>query len=169
MQFKLASAVALLAAVSPALASPLSAQLQELSASTAQVNEIFSDVTLVNFFQQMPKGFHNYQDVIKSKSKDIQNSPSMIIDEEQPAVCEDFVTFATITQDLMNTLIGKHGLLSQTPFTAPVAALLRTDEGVTDALVFNVKGLAPKCEEQIKAPADKLQDAYSKALKTYSD
>lgn len=40
--------------------------------------------------------------------------------------------FATITQDLMNNLIGKHALLSQTPLSAPVAALLRTDEGVTD-------------------------------------
>lgn len=32
----------------------------------------------------------------------------------------------------MNNLIGKHALLSQTPLSAPVAALLRTDEGVTD-------------------------------------
>ena len=54
MQFKLASAVPLLAAVSPAFASTLSTQLQELSASTVETRQNFEDISIVQAFQQGP-------------------------------------------------------------------------------------------------------------------
>jgi hypothetical protein len=34
-----------------------------------------------------------------------------------------------VNQAMLNTLIGKHGLLKLTPFTAPIGAILRAYEG----------------------------------------
>lgn len=42
----------------------------------------------------------------------------------------------------MNTLITKHGLIGLTPFTAPIAALLRLDDELTDVCF---KPISPFC------------------------
>lgn len=47
-------------------------------------------------------------------------------------VCQTFRQFVIIHQQLLGTVIGQHGLLEQTPLTAPVGAVLRVLEGVVD-------------------------------------
>lgn len=55
MQLKFAPAVALLAAVSPALASsPLVPQLQQLTQGISNTREIFNDLTFTTIFTQGP-------------------------------------------------------------------------------------------------------------------
>lgn len=71
-----------------------------------------------------------------------------------------------VHQELLKTVIGKHGILSLTPFTQPIAAVLRTLEGVVDTLAFGIIDTVPTCAQdatQNKKSLDStLQDAQDK-------
>lgn len=66
---------------------------------------------------------------------------------EQNQVCNAFRGFVQVHQALLKTVIGKHGLLSLTPFTQPIAAVLRTLEGGVDTIAFGIIDTVPTCAE----------------------
>lgn len=74
-----------------------------------------------------------------------------------------------VHQELLSTVIGKHGLLSLTPFTQPIAAVLRTLEGVVDTIAFGIIDTVPTCAEDATTQKQSLDSKLSDAVDTYSD
>ncbi|KAJ5106301.1 hypothetical protein N7456_002976 [Penicillium angulare] len=90
-------------------------------------------------------------------------------DVDQQAICTSFRGFVQVHQQLLSTVIGKHGILSLTPFTQPIAAVLRTLEGVVDTIAFGIIDGVPTCAEDATSNKNMLDDTLAKAQDTYSD
>lgn len=74
-----------------------------------------------------------------------------------------------VHQDLLRTVIGKHGLLSLTPFTHPVAAVLRTLEGGVDTIAFGIIDSVPTCAQDATQNKNNLDSTLSDAVDTYQN
>lgn len=66
------------------------------------------------------------------------------------------------------TVIGKKGLLSNTPLTAAVATVLRALEGVVDELAFGIIALVPGCAEGANKDKDALDGTLADAIQAYT-
>ncbi|EYE93766.1 uncharacterized protein EURHEDRAFT_524286 [Aspergillus ruber CBS 135680] len=89
-------------------------------------------------------------------------------DMEQNQICGAFRGFVQVHQELLKTIIGKHGLLSLTPFTQPIAAVLRTLEVVVDTIAFSIIDTVPTCAEGATNDKSSLDDTLTDALDTYN-
>ncbi|OAA35034.1 hypothetical protein NOR_08126 [Metarhizium rileyi] len=85
----------------------------------------------------------------------------------QQLICEAFRDFVRVHQILLNVVIGKHGLLSLTPFTRPIAVVLRTLEGVVDTLAFAIIDLVPICAPGAISDKETLDRTLTEAINTY--
>lgn len=88
------------------------------------------------------------------------------------AVADAYRNFVTVSQQVLNVLIGKADLLAQTPFgTQPLAAALRQFEASTDALAFALIDLLPDnaAGTAVKADADSLAATLDTAISAYSN
>lgn len=74
-----------------------------------------------------------------------------------------------VHQQLLQTVIGKHGLLSITPFTQPVAQILRTLEGGVDTLAFGIINEVPSCAKDAMQNKNSLDMTLQQSVQTYSD
>lgn len=74
-----------------------------------------------------------------------------------------------VHQQLLNTVIGKHGLLSLTPFTQPIAAVLRTLEGGVDHIAFDIIDAVPNCAQDATQNKNSLDSTLGDAIDTYSN
>ncbi|CAI7676812.1 unnamed protein product [Penicillium manginii] len=88
-------------------------------------------------------------------------------DTEQQAVCTAFREFVMIHQELLKTVIGKHGLLSLTPFTKPIAAVLQTLEGGVDELAFGIIDSVPTCAQDATQNKNSLDSTLRDARDKY--
>lgn len=70
-------------------------------------------------------------------------------------------------QELLKIVIGKSGLLEGI-FLGPVAAVLRSLEGVIDTLSFGVIDSAPVCEAAATTDKSHLDDILGKAVCAYT-
>ena len=75
--------------------------------------------------------------------------------------------FVHVHQALLNTVIGKHGLLAATGFGVPIAAGLRAIEGVVDTLAVDIIGLVPTCAAQATAAKKQLDGTLKQAVTVY--
>lgn len=74
-----------------------------------------------------------------------------------------------VNEKLLKTVIGKHGLLSLTPFTQPVAAILRTLEGAVDTLAFGIIYVVPtSCYQDATQNKNSLDAILRDAQDTYN-
>lgn len=76
--------------------------------------------------------------------------------------------FVKVHQNLLETIIGKEGLLSNTPFTAPIAAVLRVLENIVDKVAFTIIGTVPTCADGAKKDLQDLDETLGKTIDTYS-
>ncbi|OJJ58353.1 hypothetical protein ASPSYDRAFT_46370 [Aspergillus sydowii CBS 593.65] len=104
---------------------------------------------------------------VKTAGKKRQ-SPPAYSDSEQQGVCNAFRTFVMVHQELLKTVIGKHGLLSLTPFTQPIAHLLRALEGGVDTLAFGIIDTVPTCAQDAIQNKNSLDMTLQEAEDTYS-
>lgn len=74
-----------------------------------------------------------------------------------------------VHQELLKTVIGKHGILSLTPFTQPIAAVLRTLEGGVDTLAFGIIDSVPGCAQDATQNKNNLDSTLGDAIDTYSN
>ncbi|KAK9860682.1 hypothetical protein MYU51_005843 [Penicillium brevicompactum] len=171
MQLNLVSAISLLAAISPALAiSPLVEQLQQLTDAATDVRGILKDASPINIVQSMPRVIGTWQSSIAAqKQRYIEEFPQSVEEGDIGIVCQEFINYATASQEFMNTLTGKAGLIAITPFTQPVNSVMDVDFDYTKTLTNNIEGVVPGCKEAIADPAKKLQEAYENTKKAYSD
>jgi hypothetical protein len=72
-----------------------------------------------------------------------------------------------IHQELLKTVIGKHGLLSLTPFTKPIAAVLQTLEGGVDELAFGIIDSVPTCAQDATQNKNSLDSTLRDARDKY--
>lgn len=72
-----------------------------------------------------------------------------------------------VHQDLLKTVIGKHGLLSLTPFTQPIAAALRALEGGVDTIAFGIIDSVPTCAQDATQNKNSLDSTLGDAVDTY--
>lgn len=73
-----------------------------------------------------------------------------------------------VQQTLLSTVIGKHGLLSLTPFTQPIAHLLRALEASVDALAFGIIDVVPTCAQDATENQNSLDSTLNDAIETYN-
>ncbi|KAJ5265072.1 hypothetical protein N7505_007865 [Penicillium chrysogenum] len=97
-----------------------------------------------------------------------RQSPPAYSDSEQQGICNAFRTFVMVHQELLNTVIGKHGLLSLTPFTQPIAHVLRALEGGVDTLAFGIIDTVPTCAQDATQNKNSLDMTLQEAEDTYS-
>ncbi len=76
--------------------------------------------------------------------------------------------FVRVHQVLLNTVIGKHGILARTPFTAPIAAVLRTVEAGVDELAFGLIDLIPTCAARATQDKQALDQSLELSIQVYS-
>lgn len=74
-----------------------------------------------------------------------------------------------VHQELLRTVIGKHGLLSLTPFTQPIASVLRTLEGGVDQIAFGIIGTVPTCAQDATQNKNSLDSTLMEAIDTYAN
>lgn len=73
-----------------------------------------------------------------------------------------------VHQQLLKTVIGKHGLLSLTPFTEPIAAVLRILENGVDTLALGIIDSVPTCAQDATQNLNSLDSTLGDALDKYS-
>lgn len=89
-------------------------------------------------------------------------------EDAEQEVCDAFTGFVKVHQALLMTVIGQNGLLSSTPFTAPIAQVLRSIEGGVDTLAFSLIELVPSCADDAKMDKEKLDKTLQDAIDTYA-
>ena len=73
-----------------------------------------------------------------------------------------------VHQRLLATVIGKSGILRQTPFTAPLAQVLSVLEGGVDTLAFGIIGEVPTCASETTDQKEALDQTLQDAVNAYS-
>ncbi|KAK4928223.1 hypothetical protein LTR66_016241, partial [Elasticomyces elasticus] len=133
MQLNLVSAISLLAAISPALAvTPLVQQLQQLTDAATDVRDTLKGASPVNVVQTIPRVIGAWQSSIAAqKQRYIEEFPQSVEEGDQGIICIEFVNYATASQEFMNTVTGKAGLIAVTPFTQPIYSVMDVDFGYT--------------------------------------
>ncbi|KAF7540209.1 hypothetical protein G7054_g1608 [Neopestalotiopsis clavispora] len=169
-------------------ASQVTANIDAVTQMSSDTNNIAQSISLTNLFSTTPdcldvtdveKCLADVGEIVEDPgeilgtkrsvkaSKKTRRQFTSFSDVEQQAICASFKDFVTIHQQLLNIVIGKHGLLSQTPFTAPMAAVLRTLEGAVDTLAFGVIDLVPTCAQGATQNLNSLDTTLNDAITTY--
>lgn len=71
-------------------------------------------------------------------------------------------------ETLLKTIIGKHNILSQTPFTAPMGTILTMLEGGFDALGEAIIKEVPLFGKEVTGLRDRLDGMLGQAIDLYS-
>ncbi|KAJ5144439.1 hypothetical protein N7526_001947 [Penicillium atrosanguineum] len=106
-------------------------------------------------------------EILGEKKKKKRQSPGYS-DTDQEAICTSFRGFVQVHQQLLQTVIGKHGLLSLTPFTQPISQVLRTLEGGVDTIAFGIIDTVPSCAQDATQNKNSLDSTLTDAVNEYS-
>ncbi|KAG7286437.1 hypothetical protein NEMBOFW57_008747 [Staphylotrichum longicolle] len=89
---------------------------------------------------------------------------------EATAIADAFRLFVKVHQQLLDIIIGKGGFLTQIPFVGPpIAAVLRSIEGVVDSIAFGIIDLVDDTVGAImRTEYSGLQVKIGVAVKTYA-
>lgn len=138
----------------------------------------------------MQKVINNFRQIVELVGKDIEamsggSEPPKYSESEQKAICDAFrnvrsstspvcrrgtltCQFVVVHQNLLKTVIGKEGFLSNTPYTAPMAAVLRTLEAGVDKLAYGIIDSVPTCADSAKKNKKMLDSTLANAVDAYS-
>ncbi|KAJ4234648.1 hypothetical protein NW759_001639 [Fusarium solani] len=178
MQFKLLTAVTTFLAASSVQAaiapSDIVKTLETVTDLSSDTNDIAKTITNpIQIFTAAPRLINSFKDIIST----VTNAVTMLGDlpkdpdfpeSGQSEICEAFISFVKVHQNLLETIIGKKGLLSSTPFTAPIAAVLRVLENVVDKVAFTIIGTVPTCADGAKKDLEALDKTLGKTIEIYS-
>ncbi|KZV81619.1 hypothetical protein EXIGLDRAFT_755481 [Exidia glandulosa HHB12029] len=122
--------------------------IQVITQKSSALNDMVENLSIVNVFIQGPQVAPGLQDIVETGGMAVNDVTSP---PQQPFANADAVEiinvlkeFVVVHQMLLNTLIGKHGLLTLVPFVGPaVAAALRSIEEVVDTFAFALLDLIP--------------------------
>lgn len=113
------------------------------------------------------KGFTDIIATLGSEIREEEGTKSFKDSDAKP-VAEAFRELVRVHQALLNTLTGKAGLFSNAPMIlAPVAAVLKSYEGVIDTLAFNLIDIAEAEAKTIEADKNSLDFTIDTAIKAH--
>ncbi|KAI4726309.1 hypothetical protein E4T49_05949 [Aureobasidium sp. EXF-10728] len=158
--------------------------VQTLKGLTQQSKSLATIASQINPMNGVPllgpgagSGSTSFNDVISGFQGIIQTGSDAITNMEGTAsytdtaaeqqVCDAFSDFVIVHQNLLKIVIGKSGLL-QGVFLGPVAAVLRSLEGVVDTLAFGVIDSVPVCADKATSEKGNLDDTLAKAICAYT-
>ncbi|KAH0378678.1 hypothetical protein KCU92_g8589, partial [Aureobasidium melanogenum] len=118
-------------------------------------------------FNDVINGFQGIIQTGTTAITNMQGTPSYTDTAAEEQVCDAFHEFVVVHQNLLNVVIGKSGLL-QGIFLGPVAAVLRSLEGVVDTLAFGVIDSVPFCASDATSDKDNLDGTLGKAICAYT-
>jgi hypothetical protein len=95
-------------------------------------------------------------------------NPSPLDDDAAKTVVKTLTTFVQVHQALLNTVIGKHGLLTLIPFFEPIRLALVQLELVVDTFAFNLINLIPTQQPAASLQVASLDVTIRDAVNTYS-
>ncbi|BBN08174.1 hypothetical protein MPTK1_4g09460 [Marchantia polymorpha subsp. ruderalis] len=91
-----------------------------------------------------------------------------LADIDAQLVVDVLTTFVRVHQNLLNVVIGKHGLIAMVPFFEPIRVTLVQLEIVIDRLALDLIALIPTQKPAATRQFQLLDDTLQKAIKTYS-
>ncbi|OCL06642.1 UVI-1 protein [Glonium stellatum] len=112
-----------------------------------------------------------FQDIVSTANSDISNmqgTPAVTTDADSQAIFDAFREFVRVHQALLSILIGKAGLFSDVPLIgAPVAAVLRSVEGVVDTIAFGLIDMVQSESADIASQQASLDQSLTQAITAY--
>jgi len=146
--------------------------IKKITSVSSSANKICSSLSFTSIPFDAPTLAKDLQQIVSLATGDVSAMHSSGVGTfstaEQQPICRAFINFVHVHQALLRTIIGKHGLLADTPFTAPVAAGLRGIEGIVDTLAFGIIGAVPSCHAQATKAKMQLDKTLKSAVATYA-
>ncbi|OAE24857.1 hypothetical protein AXG93_4242s1290 [Marchantia polymorpha subsp. ruderalis] len=121
-----------------------------------------SDAALAATTEKIVEGFKVVTDMVDR----VTSGPLADIDAQ--LVVDVLTTFVRVHQNLLNVVIGKHGLIAMVPFFEPIRVTLVQLEIVIDRLALDLIALIPTQKPAATRQFQLLDDTLQKAIKTYS-
>ncbi|KAI0333179.1 hypothetical protein GY45DRAFT_354207 [Cubamyces sp. BRFM 1775] len=152
------------------------AGLNEVTQASRDLRDVVEAIEAGNVLTQGPKvaaGLTQIGQTVTTLTQQIsqeiaQGNCQPFPDDVAEDVVDAFVVFVMVHQDLLDTIIGKHGILQYTPFGPPIAAALRSLEAIVDAFAYLLISLIPTRPDDIKGPLMDLDQTFTDAISTYS-
>ncbi|KAF9483307.1 hypothetical protein BDN70DRAFT_918513 [Pholiota conissans] len=142
--------------------------------ASASINVAFSGVSTGMSFTQIQTvvttvttGFTAIITDVGSATTMLQNAHPLGPDDSD-LVVNALLLFVKVHQDLLATVIAKHGILSQFFLGAPVAGVLRTLEAGVDAFAIVLIALIPSKGNEASAAFAKLKVSVESSITTYN-
>ncbi|KAJ4319935.1 hypothetical protein N0V84_006118 [Fusarium piperis] len=178
MQFKLLTAVTTFLAASSVQAvispSDITGTLVKVTDLSSETNDIAKTInTPFQIFTAAPRLINSFKNIVTTVTEAITMLGDLDNDTDFPKsgqneICDTFTNFVKVHQNLLETIIGKHGLLSSTPFTAPIAAILRVLENVVDKVALIIISKVPTCADGAKEDLKDLDNTLGRTIEIYS-
>ncbi|KAI1080815.1 hypothetical protein F5B20DRAFT_580054 [Whalleya microplaca] len=178
MQFKFLTLATAALSVSQVQASltcdDVVSNVHQVTVVSSSTNTLAGSINIGNFFTVGPQIIANFNQIVTLVQADIvsmkgvNGKNTVFQPKEQLDICEAFRQFVVVHQQLLDTIIGKHSILAATPFTAPIAAVLRTIEAGVDTLAFGIIDLVPTCAPAATKCKNDLDSSLDKATVVYS-
>lgn len=145
--------------------------LRTLTDKSNELRGVTASITVVNVLFQGPRvgqGLASISNDVFSASSMLQNSGTAPLGAaDATAVTDVLTTFVQVHQALLNTVIGKHGLLSLFFFTEPVRVALVSLEASIDSFAFALIAKIPTQAPAATAQFDTLGRTLDNAIQTY--
>ncbi|KAL3488055.1 hypothetical protein BJX62DRAFT_240420 [Aspergillus germanicus] len=178
MQFKLATFATLLAvsAAAPArrqdntCASNVVATLNTLTQEVQTVQNTASGITLVNIFTSVPILIRALADNISTLQRGAGlPCETELSAEEQQRICDAASAFVTADTALIRTLTSQNsvGVVSNTPFAAPLGVVGRELERATDLFILPIIDATPTCGASVGQLVQTLDTELAQLVDTY--
>ncbi|CAG7851653.1 SubName: Full=Uncharacterized protein {ECO:0000313/EMBL:CCA72475.1} [Serendipita indica DSM 11827] len=145
--------------------------IQQLTTMSSNLNTVVSNINVVNVLIQGPKvaqGLSAISNQVYQYINQMDNPPPVYGDVDAVAVVGVLKTFVKVHQTLLNTIIGKHGLLSLFFFTQPVRVALVSLEAAVDALALGLIDMIPTQAPEANGQFASLKITIDAAITVYS-
>ncbi|KAI0868881.1 UVI-1 [Hypoxylon argillaceum] len=119
-------------------------------------------------FPPIISGFTQIVTTATAAISQFDGTPKITNQADADLVFGAFRTFVRVHQELLNILIGKAGILTQLPFVGPpVAAVLRSVEGVVDSVAIFLIDTVEARAKDIESDANSLGGTLDLTIEKY--
>ncbi|EPQ53676.1 hypothetical protein GLOTRDRAFT_94857 [Gloeophyllum trabeum ATCC 11539] len=141
---------------------------------SADLRVVVARTTVTNVFSQAPTIVTTLQKIVSTVTSAVSSisvsDPKPFTEEVSTEVVEVLTEFVKVHQALLQTIIGKHGLLARFAFATPVRLALVAIEKVVDSFAFAIINLIPTGSKKSEAQRQiaSLDVTLKASIKTYS-
>ncbi|KIM33789.1 hypothetical protein M408DRAFT_325389 [Serendipita vermifera MAFF 305830] len=144
--FSLFSMLAVAVSVYAQSATVVIGNFQMLTTMSSDLEILTRDINLVTVLFKGPQvgaGLAKISNTVYQVINNMDNPPPVFNNVDAKAIVDVLKTFVRVHQRLLNTIIGKHGLLSLFFFTEPVRVALVGLEAAVDAFALGLIDMIP--------------------------